>query len=342
MKTNIFPINNAQGTGTIDLYCLPSAGSSASMYSEWKNYAPQWLNICPIEYSGHGTRIREELIHNPDIITQEITSAILNRNKRKFILFGHSLGTALIWRIVKKLQSLGQESRLEMIVISGRRETSTLANEPRGRHLLPREDFIQAVLKYSGLPQELLNQNELLDFFLPILRNDFHLNDYLVDDASTLTCCPLIAVAGDSDPDIISPDMMIKWRKYSEQWLGFYPLPGNHFYLNKIENIKEIIKLISTHVYQLSILDKCLSKKGEISMENIVREEIRKTLNIDMDGISNKDNLIEHGLHSLAIMQLVESLSTKLNKRFKYGDFAASPTIEKWVDIIQKQCDNKM
>ena len=228
------------------MYCLPSAGSSASMYFEWGNYTPEWLNVCPIEYPGHGTRIREKLIHDPDVITQEITDAILTRNQMRFILFGHSLGTALIWRIVKELQTRHQENRLGMIAISGRRETSTLNNEPRNRHLLPRQEFIQAVSKYAGLPKELLDQDNILDFFLPILRNDFHLNDFLMDDEPVFTCCPLVTIAGDNDPDIPSVDMMTAWAKYSQVWLGHYSIAGDHFYLNKTNNIKKIIEIISS------------------------------------------------------------------------------------------------
>ncbi|MEE3662019.1 thioesterase domain-containing protein [Brenneria sp. g21c3] len=246
MKNKIFPINT-KSTGLIDMYCLPSAGSSASMYFDWVNYAPEWLNICPVEYSGHGTRVSESLIYDPNIVTNEITDAILTKNHKKFILFGHSLGTALTWRIVKELQERGQESRLGMIIISGRRETGTLSNERRKRHLLPRKEFITEVSKYAGLPQELLDQNDILDFFLPILRNDFHLNDFLMDDAPVFTHCPLITIAGDSDPDIPSPEMMTKWAKYSKTWLGHYSISGGHFYLNESENTKRIIEIISSH-----------------------------------------------------------------------------------------------
>ncbi|MEE3662013.1 acyl carrier protein [Brenneria sp. g21c3] len=70
-------------------------------------------------------------------------------------------------------------------------------------------------------------------------------------------------------------------------------------------------------------------------MENIVREEISKTLNIDASSISKEDNLIAYGLHSLAIMQLVDSFSKISNKRLKYTEFITSPTIEGWTKIIQ-------
>ncbi|MBP6861041.1 MAG: thioesterase [Neisseriaceae bacterium] len=238
-----------QADQSINLFCLPSAGSSASMYASWAKHAPKWLHICPIEYPGHGARIKERLVHDPMQLTQELTETILAHGQKKFALFGHSLGTALIWRIVKELQNRGLEHMLGLIVISGRRETSTLKKELKHRHLLPRQAFIEAVSRYAGLPQELLAQDDVLDFFLPILRNDFHLNDFLMDDEPVLTTCPLIAIAGESDPDIPSSAMMNKWAAYSRAWLGYHPLPGDHFYLNGTENIQSILSLITEYAY---------------------------------------------------------------------------------------------
>lgn len=68
----------------------------------------------------------------------------------------------------------------------------------------------------------------------------------------------------------------------------------------------------------------------------MIRDEISKTLNIYANDINGSDNLIEFGLHSLAIMQLVETFSKHTNERFKYTDFALSPTIDAWVQLTQK------
>ena len=71
-------------------------------------------------------------------------------------------------------------------------------------------------------------------------------------------------------------------------------------------------------------------------MKNIVREEIGKALNIDVSSINDEDNLITFGLHSLTIMQLVNSFSKILNKPLKYNDFMSSPTINGWTRLIEK------
>ncbi len=67
----------------------------------------------------------------------------------------------------------------------------------------------------------------------------------------------------------------------------------------------------------------------------MIRDAVSKILNVGADDIDGTDNLIAFGLHSLAIMQLVETFSQHMNKRFKYTDFALSPTINAWVALVQ-------
>jgi surfactin synthase thioesterase subunit len=44
------------------MFCLPPAGSSASIYHPWKKQISDNIRIIPIEYSGHGIKINEPLI----------------------------------------------------------------------------------------------------------------------------------------------------------------------------------------------------------------------------------------------------------------------------------------
>ncbi len=50
------------------MFCLPPAGSSASIYHPWKKQISDNIRIIPIEYSGHGIKINESLIDEPDLL----------------------------------------------------------------------------------------------------------------------------------------------------------------------------------------------------------------------------------------------------------------------------------
>lgn len=242
MKDRIFPMNSGK-RGEMSLYCLPSAGGSASMYSSWSRSS--WLEVCPVEYPGHGARNSEPLSDDPDEITVQILDAILERDG-PFALFGHSMGAALIWRLVSELRRRQLLGRLSLIALSGRPETSMLPD--RGaRHLLPREEFMLEVERYSGLPSELCESEEFMDFFLPILRNDFHLAYKMRSDPPQNVDTPLIAFSGREDPDI-GPGSMEAWRDYSSRWIGHYSFDGHHFYLSEPTVRDQILRLIEGYV----------------------------------------------------------------------------------------------
>ena len=66
-----------------------------------------------------------------------------------------------------------------------------------------------------------------------------------------------------------------------------------------------------------------------------ITAQIHHVLQVEGIQIEPEDNLIEHGLHSLAIMQLVDHFEKKYNTALSYADFAMSPTVQDWQGLIQ-------
>ena len=50
----------------IPLYCLPYAGSSASVYVRWKRRLPSWIEVLPVELPGLGVAYEPPL--TPDVV----------------------------------------------------------------------------------------------------------------------------------------------------------------------------------------------------------------------------------------------------------------------------------
>ena len=72
-----------------------------------------------------------------------------------------------------------------------------------------------------------------------------------------------------------------------------------------------------------------------MQLQQEITAQIYQVLQVEDIKIEVQDNLIEHGLHSLAIMQLVDHFEKKYNKPLSYADFAMSPTVQDWHDLIQ-------
>ncbi len=64
---------------------------------------------------------------------------------------------------------------------------------------------------------------------------------------------------------------------------------------------------------------------------------LEEVLQADLDGFkpSRKDNLIEKGLSSIQIMQIVSELK-KLGIKLSFAKLMENPTLEDWIRLIEK------
>jgi surfactin synthase thioesterase subunit len=216
------------------------------MYAAWHDTAAAWLDVYPVEYPGHGSRIREQLVHKPDSMAAEIAEGLLSLDSKPFALFGHSMGTVVTWKVMREVQRRGEIHRLRLIALSGRPVPSRLPKRAP-RYKLPTEQFLVEVERYNGLPKEIYQYPELLELYLPILRNDFRIADEGYDDPGIPIPVPVITFSGEDDPDIL-PGGMEGWATHSEQWLGHYIFPGHHFYLAETQVRHEILRFMEKHL----------------------------------------------------------------------------------------------
>ena len=232
---------------SINLFCLPPAGSSASIYYNWNKYTDSKINIVPLEYPGHGRKIREPLTDQPQEIAQRFYEEIKAYSNQPFGIFGHSVGGSVLWHLEEKLKADTCYDDLKLLAISGRPAPKHLQHMAQKSQLTDQQ-LIQEVRSYNNFPEEILNNSDALNFFLNILKNDFKLSDNMLHDQPTQTHKPLLTLHGIDDPFIQNSQMMADWQAYSHQWLGHHALPGDHFYFLNHDTLLEMLNILSKHL----------------------------------------------------------------------------------------------
>ncbi len=82
----------------------------------------------------------------------------------------------------------------------------------------------------------MLENAELMQFVLPILRSDFAvLETYVYIPKSPLNC-PISAFGGSDDPEA-SRDDLDGWRIQTRTAFSLHILPGDHFFLHSAERL---------------------------------------------------------------------------------------------------------
>lgn len=225
----------------ITLYCLPFAGGNAISYRDFQAHVASPIHITPLELPGRGKRIREPLLTNAQAIVEDVFHQIKNDIKGKpYAIFGHSMGALLGYLLTKRILSAGLSAPLHLF-FSGRRAPSVNDKRPK-KHGLPKKEFINYIHELGGLPREILDNAELVDFFEPILRADFKAIETYVYSPTSPFNISMTILHGLEDDEVAYAELQ-PWQLETRQSISIKPFPGGHFFI--FDHLPQIGQLFS-------------------------------------------------------------------------------------------------
>jgi len=227
------------------LFLLHFAGGSSYSFNFLNEYLKDKFEIHSLELPGRGKRMSDKLLRNKSEAIDDYVNQIKKlRNHLPYLIYGHSMGATLSLSVVKRMEAIG-DAPLKMVVSgnSGPAESKY----DRKRHLLDDILFKEELKKLGGVPQEVLENEELYNFFNPIIRADFEIleNDPFSEKGITINV-PIYAVMGDREEMV---NEIENWKNFTNEDFRFLTLQGDHFFIQKHPlKISEIIKESSKQV----------------------------------------------------------------------------------------------
>jgi surfactin synthase thioesterase subunit len=224
----------------INIICLPFAGGNKYSYRAYSGSNTASLNFVTLEYPGRGARIKEALTFNLDDLVDDLyTQCIALINEGEYALYGHSMGGLISYLLAKKILA-NNLNVPKHLFISGTVGPSAPVRLEKKRSLLGKEAFLQAIKDFGGMPDEILKNDELLDFFEPILRADFTVSESYRHNASPPLNIPITVITGSQE------DMEINeiktWQRETTEPVDFRVLSGGHFFI--YEHVERILNII--------------------------------------------------------------------------------------------------
>ena len=213
---------------TLRLFCLPYAGGSMRLFKNWDRGLPGFVDLCPIELPGRGVRFDEPLCTNVDALVEDVLETAKDRLDRPVALFGYSFGALLAFETARRLAELDVD--LTCLAVAAFRPPGSPAREDAAS-FLPDELFRQRLRDFNGTPRELLDNEELMELMLPIIKADFWVADTYVYRPGPPLACPIVAFGSDGDPEV-DADEMLGWGRYTDREFSFHRMPGDHFFVN--------------------------------------------------------------------------------------------------------------
>lgn len=221
MSRLIQPLNHLP-SNNLQLICFPFAGGYSASFRPLYQFLKESCNFYVAEPPGHGTSPLQLEEDFEELVDMYLSAMIPILNK-PFVLFGHSMGGLIVYRLAQRLEQLDYFP--ERLIISG-------VQPPHiGRKKVSHMDddnFLDYVINIGGIPAELVKAREVLNYFLPPLKADFKALESFEHLNQTRIKAPVHIFNGEQD----APCMAVKvgWEK----WVNvsrYHTFNGGHMFL---------------------------------------------------------------------------------------------------------------
>jgi surfactin synthase thioesterase subunit/glycosyltransferase involved in cell wall biosynthesis len=214
---------NAAASRGRRLFCFPHAGGGASQPLSLSG----WTAV-PVRLPGRESRLAEAPFERMGPLVAALADNIESYLKQPFAFFGHSMGAAVAFELVRELRRRSW-SLPGVLIASGAR-----APQFRRHHVPPpaptREAFVEELRRLQGIPAEVLCDAALMRAILPALEADAALyRNYVYAEEERLSI-PVRAYGGASDPNV-RREHLEGWAEQTTASFAVRLFPGGHFYL---------------------------------------------------------------------------------------------------------------
>jgi medium-chain acyl-[acyl-carrier-protein] hydrolase len=222
----------AQAPPRVRMFCFPYAGGSARIFNGWGRHLPAGVEVCPVEFPGHGMRFSDPLYDRLDPLVEDLLPGVVARADAPVVLFGHSLGALVAFELGRRLAGRHRIIPRHLIVSALRAPHLPRTGVPE--HTLPEPEFRARLREFDGTPEEVLADETLMEVIGPILRADLAVPATYRHPPGARVSWPITAFAGLEDTEA-PPDDVGAWQEETTAEFSLRVLPDGHFFLHSQE-----------------------------------------------------------------------------------------------------------
>ena len=225
------------------IFIFPYAGGGVSSFKKWGEHFKN-SEVYFAQYPGRENRFSEKAIEDIRELVEELFKAmnIVFDFTSPYYLFGHSMGTKIVYELALKIKECGLKNPEGLIISAGR---APCYKEPNPIYHLDDDGFIEGLRRYDGTPDEILDNKDLISIFLPTLRADFIIDEDYQDDEYKKVDSDILALMGTVDKEI-SLEELTKWSEYTTKKFTYKDIEGGHMFI--ITNKEDVIKSVNEFV----------------------------------------------------------------------------------------------
>lgn len=216
------------------LFCFPFAGGGASVYFNWSRRLSEFgTEVLMVQLPGRESRINEMFCDDIQEVVSELILAMEPYCDIPFSFFGHSMGSVIAYELAwtRQQQFLPLP---DTIFLSGRNPPFKPVYRKKISQL-PYQAFVQEMIEFGNLPDTVLNEPDLMEIIVPIMRADISMLDKHQTTSQAKLTCGLVILGGQDDPWTTEHDLW-DWQRHATMPLRCKIFPGDHFFIRTHES----------------------------------------------------------------------------------------------------------
>ncbi|MGB3637974.1 MAG: thioesterase II family protein [Rivularia sp. (in: cyanobacteria)] len=219
---------------SLRLFCFPYAGASSRIFRKWARSLPANIELCPVELPGRGTQIKSPSFTSIEALVRAIAPMLLPYLDKPFAFFGHSMGGLLSFELARYLRKQYDKKPVGLFVSASRAPQIPSSKPPI--HTLSEIEFKQELSRLNGTPASVLQNTELMQLLIPILRADFAVLETYVYTQEPPLECPIVAFGGLEDREVTLAELE-GWRSQTQSSFKLQLFPGDHFFIHSAQSL---------------------------------------------------------------------------------------------------------
>ncbi len=239
---NSFVTCNSNSQAAMRLFCFPYAGGNSLLFRKWRDTLSKNIEVCPVELPGRLSQRHIPPFTRMESLVNAIAISLLPYLEKPFAFFGHSMGGLVSFELARFLRA-NYNLQPTHLFISGRRPPQ-IPGTAAPIHSLPLPEFIAQLRRLNGTPTAVLENAELMQILVPILRADFAvLENYTYIDEPPLDCAIAqartqgFAIFGGLEDKEVSQDELAAWRVQTTNSFQLQMFRGDHFFLHSAQDL---------------------------------------------------------------------------------------------------------
>ena len=214
------------------LFAFPHAGGTHQSFSEWPTGLPDDVELVSYSLPDRSRgRTGTPYAERSQLVGDLVNVVAKYDDGTPYVFFGHSFGALVAFEVCRQLVSEGRRPP-ELLMLSAHRAPDLVPR--RLTHSLNDAEFLDAVREWGLIPEELLNDPEVLGLVLPPLYSDLALDEqypYERESGSEQLDVSCVVYGGSEDRTVTEQELLA-WRRHFSETVAFHVefFAGGHFF----------------------------------------------------------------------------------------------------------------